>query len=287
MLHYLDEALRQLLLDDAEIKKNRIAVAFDQPTQEWAARRNQQLILNLFLYDVRENNKLRQARPHWETVSQNGAKSVERRRQPVRVDVHYLITAWANVVEDEHQILSLALLALFRHPELPEAFIPPELQDQPTPIALMVAQEDTLRNPAEVWSAMDSEMRPSIPLVVTLALNPFQPFETRLVRERGLRVEPHLKRRDKAYRDEEDKKDENKNGKYRWAIGGTVTMKEKRDHMKVILAERGEPLELKADGRFAIGNLSAGTYTLIAMAGDDELGRCTFEAPGPEFEFEV
>ncbi len=287
MLNYLDEALRQLLLDDEEIKRNKIAVSFDQPTQEWAARSEHRLALNLFLYDVRENSKLRQTRPAWETVARNGSDTVTRQRPPVRVDVRYLVTAWAEAPRDEHQILTLALLAFFRHPELPFEFLPAELQAQATPISLLVAQEDTLRNPAEVWSALQAQMRPSLPLVATLALNPYQPFETKLVQQRGLRLEPHLKRRAKAYRQQEDAADENKNGNYRWSIGGTINQKKKHDKFKVILEERGELLKLQKNGRFSLSNLAAGHYTLKAMAGDDELDRLKFEVPGPEFEFEI
>jgi hypothetical protein len=58
--------------------------------------------------------------------------------------------------------------------------------------------------------------------------------------------------------------------------------------LKVILVERGEPVDLdQANGRFSIGNLTAGSYTLKAIDGDDDLGHMTFDVPGPEFEFKI
>jgi len=51
-----------------------------------------------------------------------------------------------------------ALLALFRTPELPEELLPESLKNQPAPIALMVAQEDVLQNPADVWNVLDNHL---------------------------------------------------------------------------------------------------------------------------------
>jgi hypothetical protein len=62
------------------------------------------------------------------------------------------------------------------------------MQDQPAPIHVMVAQEDEFRNPADVWSALDNEIRPAIICTVTLAINPYEPITTPMVQEREVRV---------------------------------------------------------------------------------------------------
>ena len=60
--------------------------------------------LNLFMHDVRENNKLRTQQPYLEN-SLNGGMIGKVSPSPVRLDVHYMITAWANDPGDEHRLL--------------------------------------------------------------------------------------------------------------------------------------------------------------------------------------
>ena len=281
MINDLDEALRQLLLRDEQIKENKIDISFDQPKGDWSAKLNR-ATLNLFLYDVRENSKLRQTRPAWEVTPQNG-DSVSRRRRPVRLDLHYMLTAWATEPDDEHYLLTLALLALFRTPELPLELLPERLQEQPVPICLMVAQEDTLRNPAEIWSAMENQIRPSIPLVVTLALNPYAPMPAvKIVKERGLRVEPGL---DWLFRERAPDEVERNADEYRWSVGGVVQTEQPLDQLSLTLVERGLDVPLPADGRFVIGNLVAGQYTLEITAPGRKARRYSLTVPGPDHAF--
>ncbi|MCB0014294.1 MAG: DUF4255 domain-containing protein, partial [Anaerolineales bacterium] len=58
MFDELEEALRQLLIQEIPITDGEIEIAFDQPKREWSARLSRPTI-NLFLYDVRENVMLR------------------------------------------------------------------------------------------------------------------------------------------------------------------------------------------------------------------------------------
>ena len=288
MINELDEALRRLLLRDDQIKENRIDISFDQPKGDWSAKLSR-ATLNLFLYDVRENSKLRQTRPAWEVRPHNG-DSVTRHRRPVRLDLHYMLTAWATEPDDEHYLLTVALMALFRTPELPVDLLPDRLQEQPVPICLTVAQEDILRNPAEIWSAMENQLRPSVPVVVTLALNPYEPMPAvKIVKERGLRFEPHLKRRDKAYREQEDAQEEDKATHYRWTIGGTVTSDQPLDFetIRLILVEAGVEVRPHADGRFSFGNLTAGDYNLEIYVGDRRAEHKVITVPSADFEVKL
>lgn len=88
MIADLDRTIEQLLTAELPIKNGEIDVKFDQPKREWSARLSRPTV-NFFLYDVRENNILRQHQ--WEKVVvdkngrlQNGA--VQRKRTPFRVD---------------------------------------------------------------------------------------------------------------------------------------------------------------------------------------------------------
>ena len=57
MINDLDEVLRQFLVRELPIKNSEVDIAFDQPAREWSARVSRPT-LNLFLYDLRENQKL-------------------------------------------------------------------------------------------------------------------------------------------------------------------------------------------------------------------------------------
>ena len=149
-----------------------------RPAQARVVARLSRPTLNLFLYDVRENQKLRQARPMLEIVH-NDDGTVTKRPKPARLDLHYMITAWATEPEDEHRLLSRTLMALFRYPHIPEELLPERLQNQPAPIPMMVAQYDELRNATDVWQVLDNEMRPAMACIVTLAFDPVCPSSRR------------------------------------------------------------------------------------------------------------
>jgi hypothetical protein len=286
MIDDLDEVLRKLLVRDLPIKNSEVEVKFDQPRREWSARLSRPT-LNLFLYDVRENQKLRQTQPMWELVH-NPDGTVSKRRKPVRVDLHYMLTAWAAEPDDEHRLLGRALMALFRFPHLPEELLLESLQRQPTPIGIMVAQYDELRNPTEVWQVLDNEMRPAIALIVTLALDPYVPTVTPLVRTRELRIGPSPV---PLWQQLEEGIEPDRF----WTIGGTLRSDQPLDaeHVRLMLVEKGlkVPLQLAEDGqaeiRFAIGRLQAGEYTLEVVVEGREARRYSVTVPAADYDLVV
>jgi hypothetical protein len=186
VLDALDDALRQFLIAELPAQSNEIDIAFHQPKREWSARLSRPT-LNLYLYNLRENNKLRQSQPFWE-VEDNGNGTSARRRRAVRLDVHYMITAWATDPDDEHRLLARALMAFMRNPFLAERYLPHELQDQPSPVTLLAAQYEMLDKPSDMWGVLDNEWRPVIPLLVTIAVRPDEPIVEPIVRSREVRV---------------------------------------------------------------------------------------------------
>lgn len=186
MIDDLDEALRQLLIRELPIANGEVDIQFDQPKREWSARMSRPTI-NLFLYDVRENQKLRQTQPMWE-IERNPDGTSTQHRKPTRVDLYYMITAWATEPEDEHRLLSRTLMALFRFPSLPDDLLPESFQNQTKQIPIQVAQYSDTQNTTDIWSVLDNEMRPVIAFVVTLALDPYTPMRVPLVRGREIRV---------------------------------------------------------------------------------------------------
>lgn len=278
MIDDLDEVLRKLLIREMPVKNGEIDIQFNQPRREWSSRLNRPT-LNLFLHRIAENQKLRQTQPTWET-RRNDDGTVSQRRKPVRVDLHYMITAWATDPEDEHRLLSRALAALFRYDDLPADLLPDSLQDQPVPIPIMVAKQDELQDTSLLWSAMDNEMRPSVACVITVAVNPYQFFETPLVRTRELVVGPSpLPRLGQfAERVEPDRF---------WTVGGTIRSRYPASDLQMTLVERGETVTLQPDGRFAIAHLRSGEYTLQVFRQGVELKRVRVSVPSADYEFQI
>ena len=278
MFHQLDEVLRQLLVREIPIRNGEVDIAFDQPSREWSARISRPTV-NLFLHDVRENIKVRRSQ-QW-MVEQNPDGTATQRRVPPRLALRYMITTWANDPDDEHNLLDRVLMALYRYPHLPEDLLPDSLQDQPVPIPLEVAQEEILRNPADVWSALDNEVRPAIPLQVTVALDPYQPLITPVVRSRELRVGPSA---------DPGRLQEllpGSNPSALWTIGGTVRTKKDLATLRLTLVERGLEVPIEEDGHFAIRKLRAGDYTLQVTANGKSLKRQKITVPAPDFDLQV
>lgn len=278
MINDLDEVLRQFLIRELPIRNREVDIAFDQPKREWSSRLSRPT-LNLFLYDVRENKELRQAQPAW-MIDRRPDGTATQRRRPVRVDLHYMITAWAAEAEDEHRLLARTLMAFFRYPHLPEDLLPEIFQAQPVPMAVMTAQEEELTNPADVWSALDNEFRPAVVCVITMALDPYKPIVGPLVRTRELRF-------GQAARPLRQQLDEPTKPDVFWTIGGTVHSKKPLENVRLTLVERGLDVPLQPKGRFAIGRLEAGDYTLEVSVDGDQPRRYKITVPSPDYDLEV
>ncbi|MCP5095690.1 MAG: DUF4255 domain-containing protein [Chloroflexi bacterium] len=180
MIDDLDETIRQLLIQEIPITAGEVDIGFDQPKREWSARLSRPTI-NLFLHDVRENVALRQF--GWQEMPQgSNPNTTTRKLSPLRIDCHYMLTTWATEAEDEHRLLTRTMLALFRHPQLEREQLVGRLQDQAFDIKTTLASHDKLTNPAEIWSALDNEMRPSISYLITLTLDPWTPVDDPVVR---------------------------------------------------------------------------------------------------------
>lgn len=277
MIDELDEVLEKLLKRELPIKNSEVEIAFDLPKREWSSRLNRPT-LNLFLYDIRENPVLRQ--PEWE-VSRDSNGGYSKRRTPARVDLHYMITAWAKEPEDEHRLLARALMALYRYPSLPEDLLPESFKNQPVPVPLRVAEHDKLRNPADIWSALDNEFRPAVSLALTLALDPYHAFRGPLVRARELRFGQKTGPRDYPRLDEEAGQD------VFWMVGGSLRSKKPLKGAQLKLLERGQDVPLKDDGEFIVGNLEAGEYTLELSAEGRKPSQHKISVPSESYEIEI
>jgi hypothetical protein len=187
MVNDLDEALKRLLLEKGGIDGTEIDISFETPDREWSAAISRPTI-NLYLYDIRENCELRGL--EW-TVSKDEHGKATRKKNASRVDISYMITVWTSDVADMHRLLWHTLSTLFRYPELPPDVLAGPLQTLEYPIRAQAAQTDGLfNNPADFWSALDNQIRPSVNYIVTVPLDTGTAFTAPVVRTKVLSVRP-------------------------------------------------------------------------------------------------
>jgi hypothetical protein len=184
MLQDLDKTLEKLIIQYGNLNSNEIEVSFEQPTREWSARLSRPT-LNCFCFDLRENLKLRNMEM---TTSQNGARG-RTSFPPRRMDLSYLVTAWARKVEDEHQLLWRALGVLKRFSALDPEQCEGALRYQNLSIPLLVADMSTMGiNLVDLWSVLDNQMRVGFTVVATVELDTQAGFEGPLVLEAFVRI---------------------------------------------------------------------------------------------------
>ncbi|WP_285564485.1 DUF4255 domain-containing protein [Streptomyces sp. RTGN2] len=165
MIHEVDDVLRSLIRAEV-LEGGQIAVVFDAPTREWAAKVNAPMV-NLYLYDIREDMRRRERGLHNE-YDERGAV-VARRRPPRYFKLSYLITAWTKRPEDEHRLLSSLLSCLLAYEALPPERLAGSLARIGAAVPMSIAlppPED--RSFADVWSALGGELKPSLDLVVSV-----------------------------------------------------------------------------------------------------------------------
>ncbi|RLT43198.1 MAG: DUF4255 domain-containing protein [Chloroflexi bacterium] len=287
MFDDVDEALRRLLIEEIPIRSNEIEIAFDQPRREWSARLNRPT-LNIFLHDVRENAQLRQSHTQRQQPHPD-RRQVALKRPEIRVDLHYMLTAWAAEPEDEHRLLARMLLVFLRHRELPVEFLPNSLRNQPRPVAVSVAQYDTTFNPTDLWGVMDNDLRPCLNCMVTLTLDPHLPLTVPLVRVRELRVEDmvvtSLRRQNARLPNGSTSTVELPTQEKWWTVGGRLRFSALETiHLSVVELDRDVPVA--ADGTFVIGNLREGAYTLEVSRGTETAVRHTITVPSGQYDIE-
>jgi hypothetical protein len=286
MLADLDESIKKLLVEELPIKNGEIDVKFEQPKREWSAKLTKPTV-NFFLYDLRENVQLR--RSQWDSMNGGSTKQnlAMMKKAPHKLDCFYMITTWAAEPEDEHRLMTRTLMALFRNPFLPDHVLQGTVQHPASPINTYVARHDKLTNPAEVWSALDNEMRPSVSFSLTITLDPWTEFTGPIVRTYTLRAGqsstlPTYRQLDGDEPDIE-----------RVFIGGTVRRKTKdkepQSGLEVAIKGSGWFDTTDEEGQFRLGSMPPGEYTLVVWPekGKPREKEITVPAPDGDYDLEV
>jgi hypothetical protein len=270
----LDETLRQLLTRLVPLDPTEVELSFDTPDREWSGRLTRPAV-NCFLYDVRENHKLRAS--GWEVRREGAGNTASRAKGPLRVNATYQVTTWARAREDEHRLLWRVLAALMRHPMLPADTLVGGLREQPFPIPTHVAQPETMpANVGDLWSALDNRIRPALTYVVTLALDPELVISSPLVL-----TAPRISVR-------QTDAEESRRG---LIVRGRVRDRKAPDRTVagalVLLTQTGDRAMTDDEGRFRFAGVPRGPITLVVRADGREESSLTTTAPGPTCELEV
>ncbi len=250
MIDLLDATLRELIIQKGVFDPDSIEVSFDQPTGDWAAGLTRPTI-NCYLYDVRENSELRSA--EW-IVGQNDKGQATKRLAPRRFNLSYLVTVWTQKqVDDEHAILWRVLGALSSHPILPVELCQGELKRQVYPITSEAAQPSAvIDNLPDLWSVMDTPLRPSINYVVTLAMEREVAFTSALVLTKRVQIKA---------------RDDLGPGESIWQIGGIVTHEgQPVIGASVLDLDSGRSARTDAYGRYSLANVSPGRRRVAVEA---------------------
>ena len=280
MITDLDQTIKKLLIEEMPIKNGEIDVKFEQPTREWSAKLAKPTV-NFFLYDVRENNTLRQHQ--WQPVMDGNGRPADpaaRKRTPFRVDCTYMLTTWATDPGDEHRLLTRCLLALFRHPILPEDRLVGSLQNPTFELQARLAAHDKLTNPAEVWSALDNELRPSVSYIVTLALDPWTAVTGPAVHSFTM----HLGQSENPRRQDMDRETAVATN----IIGGML-LKGAQPQSGIDVALKGTGFMETTDenGRYRFLGVPAGSYTLLAWSGKGKPQEKKISVPAGDYDVEL
>lgn len=181
MIRDLTQTLRSLLTQSAVPAELAGAqIVFDRPTDQFNPT---QATVDLFLYDIRENLELRSNESTVER--QNGQVTIS--RPPLRVDCSYLVTAWPGGVSgdelalQEHRLLSQILQVFSRYSTIPNNFLQGSLANQEPPLPMVTARANGLKEPAEFWTSLGTQLRASIGVTVTIGIPVFAPVTSSMV----------------------------------------------------------------------------------------------------------
>ncbi len=264
----LDEAIRALFVRElAEWGADGAGVSFAAPTPAWAEALSAPSI-SLYLYDVKESQAER--RVEWDETRVDG-RTVER-PPPVRIDVSYVITAWADTPEQEHGLLSAALAVAYAHPALPDDVRVGALAEDwayDHELVTRVAQPPGDGLGAAFWAGLGGVPKASIDLGVGVWCRPGRaveqapPVRTQTVRM-GIRGRPaagieELHRISGSVRE----------------AGG-----EPAAGAWVVLPELGGFAVVGPDGRFTLATVRAGRHRLQVRGTSGAEAEATVDVPG-------
>jgi hypothetical protein len=196
MIDDLDRTVEYMLRRElSPALTGQVSISFAAPDSDFPPPAVTLPAVDLFLYDVRENNDLRSTQ--W-IIDRGADGTATRRRSPVRVDCSYLITAWASEASssralDEHRLLSEVIKVLIRYPVLPAVFLRGLLQGQDPALPATTLQPGRLQSVAEFWQALGGKPKAALNYTVTIGIASDQPVATEVpVLDSNVKMRPEV-----------------------------------------------------------------------------------------------
>jgi len=154
----------------------------------------------------------------------------------------------------EHQLISQVLQVLAGYPMIPPSFLQGALVGQQPPLPMVALHPDALKNISEFWTSLGNKLRASITVTVTVGMDVFAPVTGPMVIT-GKTTIGEIN----AAATQPDS----------YIIGGIVTDSARAPlaGASVTLVELGLVSAAGSDGRFTLGCMKAGNYTLRAKSG--------------------
>lgn len=274
MFGELDEALKQMLLREMQVKPSDVGIEFTVPNRKWSAKVTRPT-LNLFLYDVRENLDLKDTVPF---VRPEDERRVTQTKPPLRMDLAYMVTAWAGEVFDEHQLLARAAVAFMRNPTVPNDLLEEGVTAVGYPLYLRLLKPDDRVQPADLWNVLDNDLHPFLGLVVTVAVDTLEAWTGPAVRTKLIRVQPRGGPLDAQI----------------VQVAGTVTRRTKPGQPSqpvagatVVVRGTGLRVTTGLDGRFTFPEMGSGAYTLVVTPAGQKGKEKGITVPGTDYDVEV
>lgn len=166
MLHLVDDSLDAFLRAVGPLPASDVDVSFDPPNSDWSGRLTRPAV-NLYLWRMRRS--VADAAAGSELVERDGTRY--RRGPSPRIELGYLVTAWASDARNAHQLLGRVLTAFLTTNELPAEYLQgPYARVRPVPtLSLSKADDDP---PSEFWVALGGRFQPGVELTVTATIDP-------------------------------------------------------------------------------------------------------------------
>jgi hypothetical protein len=193
MFDAINTMLKDLLQSRIPALAAATGIGFEPPNEDWKRTLGNETRLNLYLYDVHENRKLRTN----ERERVRLGSIFTERPAPPRINCTYMATVWSGMTFNlpaaeptraEHVVLSRVLTVLLARASLDPAeiysgvaipsgngisAIPAALRSEALP--LEVVMPDALKEAMEFWSSMKAPLRPALHLTVTVPFFPDLP----------------------------------------------------------------------------------------------------------------
>ena len=122
--------------------------------------------LTLYLYRVTVNEYQRQQRPDRMAPDQQA---------PLGLDLHFLLTMWADKAEDELVPMAWAMRQLYEHPILDASSLSPEAGWGADEVVQIIPSELSIHDMMRIWDAFEPPYRLSVSYIARLVrLDPDQ-----------------------------------------------------------------------------------------------------------------